>query len=243
MRVRLAFATMALLAFALGCDASSPAGSAASGSSTQLSPPSSAAVQPPEAPEIIVDRVHVEIGKTRVAAGPGIAERAGVLLRGAPAIDGQTVGVIALRDASPSDVAAVIDLLRQSKAAGVDVKTEARDSTTQVVKLAISTRLPDCATVAWIAKDASIDVWPAGGGKATRILRGLAGPDLTLGAEAMRKQAGACEASELAVGADDAMSWGLVFDLAMSALHQPWTRASAALLVTGATPGRRLAPM
>jgi hypothetical protein len=130
--------------------------------------------------------------------------------------------------------------LRQSKAAGINVKSEARDSTTQALPLGLPTRLPDCATVAWIARDASIDVWPVGGGAAKRILRGLGGPDLTLGMEAMRKDASECEATQFAVGADDGMTWGLIFDLAIAALHQPWTRTSAAVLVTGATPGRKL---
>ena len=42
-------------------------------------------------------------------------------------------------------------------------------------------RVADCTTVAWIAKDAAIDVWPAGGGTAKRVIKGLAGPDMTLG--------------------------------------------------------------
>jgi len=134
----------------------------------------------------------------------------------------------------------MVELLRQAGAGAIHVKTEARDSTTQELPIATATRLPDCATVAWIAKDASIEVWPAGGGTAKRVLRGLAGPDLTLGMEAMHKQGSECEASQIAVGADDSMTWGLAFDLATTALHQTWTRADAAVLVTGATPGRKV---
>jgi hypothetical protein len=106
--------------------------------------------------------------------------------------------------------------------------------------VSLSSRLPDCATVAWITKDASVVVWPAGGGLAKRVIRGLAGPDLTLGLEAMRRCAAACEATQFAAGADDAMGWGLVFDLTMGALHASWTRTSAVVLATTPVPGRRL---
>jgi hypothetical protein len=36
------------------------------------------------------------------------------------------------------------------------------------------------------------------------------------------------------------MTWGLIFDLATSALSAPGARASAAVLVTSAVPGRKL---
>ena len=36
---------------------------------------------------------------------------------------------------------------------------------------------------------------------------------MTLGTEAMRKQWSSCSAPELVVGADDVLTWGLVFDL------------------------------
>lgn len=228
----------------IGCDSPAPGrgptSSAAPGASAGPQAPSAAVAEPPKAPEIIVDRANVDVGKNRVSAGRGLADRAGALLHDAPGIEGRVIDVVAMRSASPSDVAAVVEGLRRIKASGVNVKTEARDSTTQALPLTLSTRLPDCATVAWIAKDASIEVWPAGGGTPKRVLRGLAGPDLTLGMEAIHKQGSECEATQFAVGADDAMSWGLVFDLATTALHQAWTRTDAVLLVTGATPGRRV---
>lgn len=156
-------------------------------------------------------------------------------------IDGHTVDVVAMRNARPSDVAAILSALRSANASGVEVKTEARDSTTQKLPISFAPSLPDCAVVAWIAKDAAIDIWPAGGGRAKRIVRGLAGPDVTLGTDAIRAQWAGCGASAIALGAEDTMTWGLVFDLGTSALQAPGSRASSAVLVSTAVPGRKLA--
>ena len=122
------------------------------------------------------------------------------------------------------------------------VKTEARNGTTQKLPLsfAAAASVPECATVAWIAKDAAIDVWPVGGGTAKRIVKGMAGPDMTLGTEAVAKLAGSCNASELIVGADEHFTWGLVFDLGIMSLHGPGTRLTSAVLVTNAVPGRKV---
>jgi hypothetical protein len=204
--------------------------------------PAAAASAEPRAPDIVIDQSSIAIGSDRVSTvEPGLADKVAVFLVGRPMIEGRTVDVVAMRNVKPSYVTAVIAALRKGKASAAAVKSEARDGSTQRLPLSFTTSLPDCATVAWIAKDAAIDVWPAGGGTAKRIVKGLAGPDMTLGTEAVRKQWAGCAASEIVVGADDAMSWGLVFDLGTSALQAPGARASAAVLVSTVTPGRKLA--
>jgi len=122
----------------------------------------------------------------------------------------------------------------------VTIKTSARDDTTQKMPLTSASNVPDCTVVAWIDKDGWIDVWPAGGGAVRRVKRGLAGPDMTLGMDAVRTQWAGCNAPTIAVGADDAMTWGLVFDLATSALQAPGSRANMATLLTSAVPGKKL---
>jgi hypothetical protein len=203
----------------------------------------SAPAAPPEprAPDIIVDRSRVAVGADRVPADErALADRIAALMTGWPVIAGRSVDFVAMRDAKPSRVAAIVAALQRARATGANVKTEARDGTTQSVPLAFATGVQDCTTIAWIAKDDAIDVWPAGGGRAKRVIRGLAGPDMTLGTEAVRAHQNGCGASELVVGADDAISWGLVFDLTMNALHGPGARASSVVLVTSAVPGRKL---
>jgi hypothetical protein len=155
-------------------------------------------------------------------------------------IEGRVVDLVAMRNAKPSQVAAAVAALRRARATGAAVKTEARDNSTQRLPLSFATPADPCTTIAWIAKDAAIDVWPISGGRAKKIFKGLAGPDMTLGTDAVRAVSAGCNASVLVVGADEAMTWGLIFDLATTALTAPGSRTSAAVLVTSAMPGRKL---
>ncbi len=209
---------------------------AAAAATTSAPPPPEA----PRAPDILIDASNVAIGTDHVATGElGLADKVAVFLTGRPAIEGHTVSLVAMRPAKPSSVVAVVSALRKAKATGAVVHTEARDNSTKDLPLSFATSSFDCAAVAWIAKDASIDVWPAGGGTPKRVIKGLAGPDMTLGTEAIMKQSGACNANELFLGADDALTWGLVFDLGTSALGSPGARASAAVLMRDANLGRK----
>ena len=201
-----------------------------------------APAEAPTAPEIIIDSSNVSVGSDRVSASEqGLTDKVSVFVSGRPAIAGASIDIVAMRNAKPSGVAAVVAALRRAKAGSVSVKTEARDGTTQKLALSFPAGVPDCATVAWIAKDAAVDVWPAGGGTAKRIAKGMAGPDMTLGTEAVRRQTNACSASPLLVGAEERFPWGLVFDLATMSLQLPGTRASGVVLVTSAVPGRKVA--
>ncbi|MGH7438434.1 MAG: hypothetical protein ACRENE_22340, partial [Polyangiaceae bacterium] len=197
---------------------------------------------PPRAPDIVVDPGYVAIGNDKVPnlGGPEapFADKIGVFLNGRPMIEGQTVDVVVMRNAKLPEVGAVLTALRKAKATGVGAKTEARDNTTQRLALTFTAPVQPCATVAWIAKDAAIDAWPVAGGRAKRVIKGLAGPDMTLGLEAVRSVMQQCDAT-LVVGADESMTWGLVFDLATMSLTAPGSRATAAYLVTSAVPGRK----
>jgi hypothetical protein len=204
-------------------------------------PPTAPAPEPPRAPDIIVDRSTISVGRDRVAMGePGLANALVTLLSAQPAIAGQSVDVVVMRNTKPSQVEAVMVALEAAKATGAAIKTETRDGATARLAVSFTKSVSDCVTVGWIAKDAAIEVWAAGGGKAKRVIRGLAGPDMTLGTEAMRAQAEGCSASQVAVGADDSMNWGLVFDLGTSALTAPGARASSVVLLPAAVPGRKL---
>jgi hypothetical protein len=56
----------------------------------------------------------------------------------------------------------------------------------------------------------------------------------------MRKQWTGCGASELVIGSDDLMSWGLAFDLATAGTQASGTHPSTVVLVTNVVPGRKL---
>jgi hypothetical protein len=239
------FAVALSLALAVACDKepSNLDTRPEPGPTAQPVPAPTPTVEPPRAPEIIVDTLNISIGTQRVPSGePGMTDKVAVLVTGQPMIADQAVDFVAMRGAKPSLVAAVAAALRRAKASRVTVKTSARDQTTQSLPLLFATSFADCAAVAWIAKDAAIDVWPAGGGTAKRIIKGMAGPDMTLGTEAVQKQITGCGAQELLVGADDRFTWGLVFDLATMSLQAPGSRTSAVVLVTNAVPGRKVTP-
>ena len=214
---------------------------AGGGAATSATVTASAAPEPPHAPDIVVTDANVSVGQDRVAVGePGLPDKVAVFLTGRPLIDGQNVTMVAMRQAKPSAVTAVVSALRKAKAAAVTIKTESREGTTEKLSLAYASQVPDCTVVAWIAKDASINVWTAGGSVAKRQAHGLAGPDMTLGTELVRTTWAGCTSGQILVGAEDTMTWGLVFDLATRALSSPGSRASAAILVTGVVPGRKV---
>jgi hypothetical protein len=207
-------------------------------------PPTAAPAAPPARPappEIIIDRASAAIGADRVATGDTpFTDEVAAALASKPGVEGQSVDVVAMRNAKPSQVVAVAAAVRNAKASQVVIKTSARDDSTRKLPLTFGPDVPDCTVVAWIGKDGSIDVWPAGGGAARRVKRGLAGPDMTLGMDQVRTQWAGCNSPAIVAGADDAMSWGLVFDLAQTALTSPGSRASAVALVTSATPGKKI---
>jgi hypothetical protein len=232
---------MALWMLLVACDKEAASAGPPEAAATVPTSTAAAAPEPPRAPDIVVDASNVSVGTDRVATGElGLTDKIAVFLTGRPMIEGMTVSFVAMRSAKPSHVGAVITALRKAKASGAVVKSDARDGSTQSVPLSFKTALADCTTVAWIAKDGSIDVWPAGGGKPRGVFKGLAGPDMTLGTEAMRKQWSSCSASEIVVGADDVLTWGLVFDLARAAMDAAGTRVSVAVLDNAAVPGRKI---
>ena len=233
---------IAVLTLLLGCEDNKAHPERGSGAASAMTAVTTAAptldVRPPD---IIIDPSYIAIGTDRVPTVElGLADKVSVFVTGRPMIEGRTVDVVAMRNAKPSQVAAVITALRRAKASGAAVKTEARDNSTQRLPLSFDSALQPCTTIAWIAKDASIDVWPVGGGTAKRIFKGLAGPDMTLGTEAVSQVGARCDSSDLVVGADDPMTWGLVFDLGTMALQAPGARTSKAVLVTSVVPGRKL---
>lgn len=237
-----AAACFALAAALAGCD--SPSAPVPERNPVPAAPASTAAAPPtpPRPPEIILDHAGVAVGPDHVAAGDTpFADKVVAALAGKPGVEGQGVDVVAMRNAKPSQVVAVADAVHGAKASGVVVKTSSRDDTTQKLPLTFASSLPDCTVVAWIDKEGGIDVWPAGGGTAKRVKRGLAGPDMTLGIDQVRTQWANCESPAIVTGADDVMTWGLVFDLAQLALTAPGTRASAVALVTNASPGKKIA--
>ncbi len=205
------------------------------------SPAAPSPPEPPHPPDIIVDQSTISVGHDHLATGElNLDQRLAAIVKAQPAVAGQVVDLVAMRNSKPSQVVSVVSALRAAGATGANVKTESRDGSTVKLSLSFSTKEPDCAAAAWITKDGAIDVWPAGGQVAKRINKGLAGPDMTLGTEAVLGVSGSCPATEIIVGADDHFPWGLVFDLATSATKAHGSRTNAVILTTTAVPGKKV---
>lgn len=230
-------------ALVVGCDdkpaktEAPEAAAALTATATASAPP-----EPPRAPDIVIDPTTIAVGQDRVGTGEmGLADKVAVFVTGRPMIAGQIVSVVAMRNAKPGAVLAVVTALARAKAVSAILKTDTRDGVTATLPVDFAASGgPDCATVAWIAKDAAIEVWAAGGGAVKKVGKGLAGPDMTLGGDAVRAQQSGCAARDMFVGADERMTWGLVFDLANNTLTAPGARASAVVLLDNPAPGKKV---
>ncbi len=163
-----------------------------------------------------MDDTAVTINGSRVAfEGPNPRGRAFGELTGKPKIAGEIVPLVVLRAAKASKVSVVVAALKDAKAKSVVVRAQKRDGQMAELPIDLGTP-PPCAAVAMIGKDVAISVWTVGGATARRFAKGMAGPDLTLGSEGFRKTIAACEGHTAILAADESVSWGLVYDLALT---------------------------
>jgi hypothetical protein len=185
--------------------------------------PTASAPRPPAAPippAITVDDGACTInGEEVLFMGADAPGRIAAMLTGKPLVEGKLVAVDAAREAKMPRITTVVAAVRKAKAKGITIHTAMRDGSPGELTVPFSHGVPaDCTPVAMISKDRSIAVWSAAGGTAQKFDKGFAGPDLTLGTEGLKRASQACASSTMWVlGADDIITWGLAFDLAMRA--------------------------
>ena len=202
-------------------------------------------VASPKPPVIRVDDKICSVNGEQVDMSlPDGRGRIGAILLGAPRIAGEIVEFDAPRDAHTPKVAALVAALKKAKAKGAVARTPGRDGAMGTLPLAFEhAPVAPCTVSASIGKDGSISVWPAGGGTSQRFTHGFAGPDLTLGGEAIRKSATACDSPLFVVGGEDNITWGLTFDLAMNVKSSPLPSAHASQTILHTdppSPGRKV---
>lgn len=236
-----------VLAASLGCDKEPAKVDQLTMSAAVPSAPAAlpAPVVLPKPPVIRVDDKLCTVNGERVDLTlPDGKGRIGAILIGAPLIAGEIVQFDAPRDVHTPKVAALVAALKKAKAKGVVARTPGRDGAMGTLPLALEhAPLAPCTVSASIGKDGSISVWPSGGGTSQRFTHGFAGPDLTLGGEAIRKGAAACDSSLFVVGGEDNITWGLTFDLAMAIKSSPLPGARASQTILHAdppNPGRKV---
>lgn len=244
------FAGIALLAVcACGCDKDPPGGEKPLASSTPSAtpaPPPPPKPTGPTRPIVSVDDTAVTVNGSRVEfAAPDTRTRVNLAFAGKPLIEGETVDFDVSRETKTPKVGMVVAALKAAKAKGVVVHTPRRDKVMGLLPLAFPAARPaECSAVGMVSKDGSIAAWSLGGGNGARFSRGFAGPDLTLGSEGVRKVAGGCDSSVWFIAADDTITWGLAFDLAMAARggeEGGTIRATqTAMVVEAPVPGRKV---
>jgi hypothetical protein len=184
-------------------------------------PPISTPLAPatPTAPAISVDDTACTInGEEVLFIAPDARARILALLRGKPLVEGEVVTFDAPRETKTPRIESIVFALKKAKAKGARIRTSMRDTSMGELPVTFAHGTPaECAPVAMVARDGSIEVWGAAGGTAQKFARGFAGPDLTLGTEGLRRASAACSSSVWLLGADDNIPWGLTFDLAMRA--------------------------
>lgn len=231
----LAFVALAVLAAGAACDpnetSSKPAPSAAP-------PPPPKPPAPPTAPTIVVDEAACTVdGEVVAFSSADAAGRIAAVLAGKPFVEGEVVSFDASRDAKTPKITAVLQALKKVKAKGGLVRTAKRDSTMGQLQLSIEhPAIGDCSATGMVNKDGSIAVWPAAGGGAKRFTRGFAGPDMTLGSQAVQKVASGCDSSVWLLAADDSLPWALPFDLALATIGAEGGAIRASHTVLLATP-------
>jgi hypothetical protein len=213
--------------------------------------PVSSTPRPPAAPmppAISVDDAACTINGEEVLFMTSDAkDRITAILTGKPLVEGKMVTFEAAREAKTPRVAAVVSALRKAKAKGAIIHTSMRDRSQGELTVPFAHgAAADCTPVAMISKDGSIAVWGAAGGTAQKFVKGFAGPDLTLGTEGLRRASQSCASSSVWVlGADDNITWGLTFDLAMRAKGDgeggtPLHASEAVLATEPPVPGRKV---
>jgi hypothetical protein len=245
------FAPLLALVGALGCDDPPKPAPAATAAATTEPAPSPRPAKPTLPPTIALDTGGALVAGSRVTLdGAGAAERLkGELEQHREFLEKKEVRVSAERKVKPVYVSAMLAGLGAIGATRVLVRTSTRsDFPTEVGFLPpdAAKAAPRCSVIGMILADRSTAVWHLQGGVAGRRGKGMAGPDLTLTGETIRKQAKSCkESSVLFVAGAEGVEWGLVYDLAASSKTFGSVFFSDAALVSAPpVPGRpvELAP-
>jgi hypothetical protein len=218
----LAISVASLLSFAFvagGCDKTPPSAAGAADASASVPARGAAATaDTPKPPRIYVTPDAVIIGDQKLDANAAsFAALASNAVSGAPLVAGATVEIDADRRAKLASVHSVFAGLARANARA-EVHTTTRDKLDLLVVFSFPKGASDCAVVADIAKDNAISVWTVGGTPAKRFTHGFAGPDITLGSDAVRKLAVPCDSGVWLVAAEESVPWGSVFDLAAAAM-------------------------
>jgi hypothetical protein len=231
------------LALLLCCDekpssTTDAAAEAATPAVTASTPPA-----PPKPPVVTLDDGAFVVGGDKVdLVVPDAKARIVAMLANKPLVSGQTLEVDALRDTTMPHFSIAMDALRDAKVKSATVKTATRDRTMGTLEVSIDHgATAPCSAVGMVGKDNAINIWPYSGATAQRFSHGFAGPDMTLGSAALKTLASSCDSTFYFVAGDDAIKWGVVFDLATASAAQPGFKpTNVIVLAKPPVPGHKI---
>jgi hypothetical protein len=132
-----------------------------------------------------------------------------------------TVRMVALRKASTSEVAMTVHEFFKEGVEKITISTLDRSRKQLDLELTPESKaksVSDCSVIIKVLKDRSTASWAIkGGGAAKRYPKGMAGPDMTLTLDGVRKQLNKCETDTMVFAGDEEVEWGLTFDLPIAA--------------------------
>lgn len=206
----------------------------------------SSSPKPPPDPlaGLVVDDLGLYLSTHRIDMGAKDAEdKLKAAVRDLP-VKQKAVPINASRNAKTQHVGALARALGEAGAIEIDVKTPDRSGAETVLKLipeeVAGTSVPDCAVVAMIKKDNTSAVWRLKGGVASRFLKGLGGPDMSMTYDGMKDQMGSCPSTTWFLTGEENVIWGLVFDLGhiVAKADPPPKATRAAILYRAPVAGR-----
>ena len=239
------FLSLGVLGATSACDDKSAPAAKDAAPPPSAAPSAAPVEEAPTSTVLSMDDKALTVNGTKVLfEGPDVRGRLSGAVVGKPKVAGETVSLAVVRTAKAAKVALVVAALKEAKASSVVVKAQKRDNAMSEILVGWDAA-PPCAAVATIGKDVSISVWTVGGTVAKRFAKGMAGPDVTLGSEGLRKVAGACESPIAFLAGDESVSFGLLFDLALATKDTEDKRIAAlkfGLPVDSPVPGRKVTP-
>ncbi len=224
-------AVACLLATVSGCDdKKEPAASASSATTAAAEPPPP---PPKRAPELAIDDISPLIGFTRVVVfkpdgkpnPEGQAQLVRELGEAKEFIAGKDVTLVVHRQAKPAWVTAYLTELGKLGPSSISLQTQTRSDFPKQIPVKPQDTLDKvapCSLVGTILATRATAIWRLSGGTARKRDRGMGGPDLTMTGDTIESMAKGCKESTLFfVQGAEGVEWGLVYDLAASALAHP----------------------
>lgn len=236
-----------------GCDRAEKSG----GAPPEQKPEPAAAprAEPPSRsgpPELAIDEISPKIGFSRaiLTTPEGKPHAAGLeqlrkeLAEEKEHLTGRELTVLVDRKARVEWVNTYLEELKKLGAQKLVVKTDTRSDYPQSLEFVPGSSLArekPCSLVGTITADRGTAIWRISGGTARKRGRGMGGPDLTMTAETILGMAKGCDSDLFVTSGAEGVEWGLVYDLAASALRiETLTLKRAALPEQRPTPGHAL---